>query len=75
MNNGKPRLPWFVEQMKKHDAEIYRLSADSAETALAEGALDSKTIANRIGPGCIERRSPGVSGSAPGSSGRGARTK
>ncbi|MGI6468018.1 MAG: carboxymuconolactone decarboxylase family protein [Syntrophomonadaceae bacterium] len=43
MNNGKPRLPWFVEQMKKHDAEIYRLSADSAETALAEGALDSKT--------------------------------
>jgi len=43
MNNSKSRLPWFVEQMKEHDAEIYRLSADSVETAMAPGALDIKT--------------------------------
>ncbi|HCF51436.1 MAG TPA: alkylhydroperoxidase [Syntrophomonas sp.] len=43
MNNGKPRLPWFVEQMKEYDAELFRLCADSVETAMAPGALDAKT--------------------------------
>ena len=43
MNYGNPRLPWFVEQMKEYDAELFRLCADSVETAMAPGALDAKT--------------------------------
>lgn len=43
MDASKPRLPWFVEQMEQHDIELYRLSADSAGTAMAPGALDHKT--------------------------------
>ncbi len=32
-----------MENMQLHDAELYRLSADSVHTAMAPGALDAKT--------------------------------
>jgi alkylhydroperoxidase/carboxymuconolactone decarboxylase family protein YurZ len=43
MNQDKYRLPWFVDQMQRFDGELYRLSADSVQAAMAPGALDVKT--------------------------------
>ncbi len=43
MDAKQPLLPWFVEQMQEYDTELYRMSADSAQTALSEGVLDYKT--------------------------------
>lgn len=45
MSKNSVRLPWFVEQMQQHDSELFRLSADSANTAMGPGALDPKTKA------------------------------